>query len=813
MTFFYNLNKKLDEIRATPSKTHGQLNEHSVSAAEPNSKLAQALNERDMSRAAKGYEKYGKQGMQALAKAGREGKALDPVRAKYDKYDESQLNELSPELLKRARDKAGMKYAQADDRRDQKASDKYNRQDDKFNSALRKKQKDMDEGSIQGGVWTATPPKPGQPNVPAPTDPEGVPASKMTPTPKPAPVSKMPSVDTMGNATGISKSSALPPATKDVNKARVMPLPEQGNSPMTPKQKSFAKLAPPANKITFADKIAGAKKEVDEMLGDVAAEAIKGALTGGKKQVTGEGDFGPMEASTGDYSAKKARAGKDIGKPGKNFAKIEKSAGGGEKGKRIAGAVLNKLRHKGEMEEGWDDMERDVKSRMSARRVGDVTHGDKHDTQEIPGGRRVTRRVDPNTGYSVGADSDASADGEKRGRGRPKGADKGPERVTGKATKHKGGRKTNEGDLEITDRGEYDQEGDMAKDSIKTVVRHAQALEKILGDNDNLPEWVQSKLAKIESMMTAVDDYMQNQEDDEMTMGEEKTSTRDNRAEKAGKKVTKDIEYDEKKKDGIHGKKRGSEDARAEKAGKKVAKDIEYDEKKKKKTEEAGGTSTPTASSGFSFGQGIYDSVNRELEEMIAESMNVSMSSNSDGANGPTKSLTVTATDEDASYLAQILKSAGLRGGNEGGCGCGTSPCSCGSEAEHVDENSPDWPTNTETSHDALQYSGGLNKPKSTGQTTIPVIAGQDERTKGYGDGFDEVYEDDLTRLRKIAGIKEAKKEVEEEKTDEGNKFAFNVLKAKQAGKKEADLDGDGDMEKVKESILDIKHLWSEYKG
>ena len=50
------------------------------------------------------------------------------------------------------------------------------------------------------------------------------------------------------------------------------------------------------------------------------------------------------EGSTGDYSAKKAAAGKDIGKPGKNFAKIEKSAGGGEKGKRIAGAVLAKLR-------------------------------------------------------------------------------------------------------------------------------------------------------------------------------------------------------------------------------------------------------------------------------------------------------------------------------------------------------------------------------------------------------------------------------------------------------------------------------------
>jgi hypothetical protein len=48
-----------------------------------------------------------------------------------------------------------------------------------------------------------------------------------------------------------------------------------------------------------------------------------------------------------DYSAKKAAAGKDIGKPGKNFEKIAKKSGGGEKGKRIAGAVLAKLRAKG----------------------------------------------------------------------------------------------------------------------------------------------------------------------------------------------------------------------------------------------------------------------------------------------------------------------------------------------------------------------------------------------------------------------------------------------------------------------------------
>ena len=50
------------------------------------------------------------------------------------------------------------------------------------------------------------------------------------------------------------------------------------------------------------------------------------------------------------YSAKKAHEGKDIGKPGKNFAKIEKKAakkyGSKEAGKKVAGAILKKLRAK-----------------------------------------------------------------------------------------------------------------------------------------------------------------------------------------------------------------------------------------------------------------------------------------------------------------------------------------------------------------------------------------------------------------------------------------------------------------------------------
>ena len=51
------------------------------------------------------------------------------------------------------------------------------------------------------------------------------------------------------------------------------------------------------------------------------------------------------------YSAKAARKGKDIGKPGKAFAKIAASAGkrygSKERGEKVAGAVLAKLRAKG----------------------------------------------------------------------------------------------------------------------------------------------------------------------------------------------------------------------------------------------------------------------------------------------------------------------------------------------------------------------------------------------------------------------------------------------------------------------------------
>jgi hypothetical protein len=499
---------------------------------------------------------------------------------------------------------------------------------------------------------------------------------------------------------------------------------KEASKPMTPKQKSFAKLAPPTDKITFADKIAGAKQEVDEMLGDVAAEAMK---------------------------------------------------------KAIAGQTA-------EVDEGFAEMDAWLKQREKEKGTG------KFDKRKISTGTVYTRKMDDE-------ESDATDDeGNKivRGRGRPKGKDKGPERVTSKSYKYKSGRpaKTAE-DLDTdgvmmtrpsnmssegidpSERSEYDQEGESAKHDIKTIVRHAQALHKILGDDDNLPEWVQSKLAKIEGMMIAVDEYMQNQDGDEepiaekakskaqqkfmgmvhaaqkgekpaskevskvaKSMGkkdakdfastkhkglpnkvkEESTDKEDQKAEKAGKKVAKDIEHDEGHK--------GKDDNRAEKAGKKVTKDIEYDDKKDKeeKVKESN-------KGGYNFGGGVYESFNSKVENIITEGMNVSVNMSTGDDGQPTKSINISADGDDADKLAELLKMAGLdsMASEKQTCPqCGSNDCGC---TEVVDENSPDWPTNTETSDDAFQYAGGLNKPKSTGQTTIPVVASQLRRQVSMEEG------------------------------------------------------------------------------
>jgi hypothetical protein len=196
--------------------------------------------------------------------------------------------------------------------------------------------------------------------------------------------------------------------------------------------------------------------------------------------------------------------------------------------------------------------------------------------------------------------------------------------------------------------------------------------------------------------------------------------------------------------------------------------------------------------------------------------------------------------------LAVMLKSAGLGGqgrelqSDESCSTCGMPDCGCGDVQEAVDENSPDWPTNTETSPDALQYAGGLNKPKTDvagdGQTTIPntAVHTQDEdalRRMMEMAGLAEAAKPDFLDMDKDGDKEESMKKAVDDKEEDSVDESIQRMR-EMAGIKEAkkpdflDMDKDGDKEepmskavkdkeekKVDESIFALTNQWRAYKG
>jgi hypothetical protein len=685
MTFFYDLNKKLDSIREKPETTHGQ------------------LNERDMSRAAKGYEKYGKQGMEALAKAGRDGKALDPVRKKYDKYDEGAtgaavgagLGALAAgPLLAPLGGAAGAAlghYAEKGMDTEKTAKESMGDMAKKVGGMAKKvggKVLDKLGHGSDADMMRDLQRKMGVPQTgkkPKTTDEGAVGGAAGA---------------TLGGIGGALVAGAPGALAGSALGGAIGGAMEEDEASMTPKQKSFAKLAPPKDKITFADKIAGAKKEVDEMLGDVAAEAMKGALSGGQKKLD-KNNNGKLDAN--------------------DFAMLRKGA-----------------KQKTTEEDDDNPFTSYKKPRADRPKVGSIERGHKHDIEHTATGRKVTRRVD-DQGHSVGADDASDAEPQKRGRGRPSGTGS---KMGAKGPSGRSKLMTKENDV---DPGE-NQSGDL---------KAAMALLKKAG----------YKISKSDSKPESNND----------SAPKKKSS--------GSKPDFADVDGDGDKKESM----------------KKAAKEKGSSEDKPKKVKEEGGTGTPTASSGFGFGKGIYDSLNRDLEAMIAESMSINMSDSTEGG----KSLTITASDEDALKLGMLLKNAGLGGGGEEGSymggktfcpTCGSGDCGCGDIEKEIDENAPDWPTDEEGTEDAMMYSGGLNGPKSTGQSTVPVLASQENRQ--------HTYEAELQRMRDIAGIREAKKPDFLDVDKDGNK--------KEPFKKAVD---DKEEKKVEESIFALTNSWKAYKG
>lgn len=69
--------------------------------------------------------------------------------------------------------------------------------------------------------------------------------------------------------------------------------------------------------------------------------------------------------------------------------------------------------------------------------------------------------------------------------------------------------------LNEKDKGEYDYEGSMAKTQLRTMIDAAQALHDMLGDDENMPEWVQGKITKATDYIDTARDYMKSQAKEE----------------------------------------------------------------------------------------------------------------------------------------------------------------------------------------------------------------------------------------------------------------------------------------------------------
>jgi hypothetical protein len=472
------------------------------------------------------------------------------------------------------------------------------------------------------------------------------------------------------------------------------------------------------------------------------------------------------EVDEASYSAKAARAGKDIGKPGKAFATIAakagKSYGSKERGEKVAGAVLAKLRGKNEGNAFTAKLKstpKDGKFKLGDKEFTDTSNLEELDMKLLKGlqGAMSKGQKDPESernihkkyGYrsdrdDTGNDDDYDEHGNLKDKKKAKSNDDGPKKKgrpkgSGRKLGAKGptGRsklmRMKEDETQLVDKGEYDREGDMAKEQLHTIEAAAKELHSILSDDQNLPEWVQSKITKAMDYIDTARDYMASQGNhrEEMPVSEKAVS----------KQQQKFMGM-------AHAMQKGEKIKGASPELKKVAKtmkkgDVEDfaktkhkglpEKKKKEETDEstvAGSVATaPTggkAAKGMMFGKGVYESQIAESFEkklnMISEGMSINMSM---GENGQ-KSLTVNATDEDAMHLAQILKMAGLGGGSaQGGCGCGASPCSCEQMEEDI-ANSPE-PEMQSTDYMTKTIAGGLNKQKrdiaGDGQTTVPVTA------------------------------------------------------------------------------------------
>ena len=140
--------------------------------------------------------------------------------------------------------------------------------------------------------------------------------------------------------------------------------------------------------------------------------------------------------------------------------------------------------------------------------LGTDTHGiiGRGDTKKIGTRKKVKSMEDVDENYQVQKYTKGKKDGP------PKSFGGNLKKATAHATKMGGDHRVHkEAYNNAKDPGEYDQEGDMAKTQLRTMIDAAKELHGMLGKDDNLPEWVQNKITKATDYIYSVRDYLKSE--------------------------------------------------------------------------------------------------------------------------------------------------------------------------------------------------------------------------------------------------------------------------------------------------------------
>ena len=484
----------------------------------------------------------------------------------------------------------------------------------------------------------------------------------------------------------------------------------------------------------------------------------------------------PAGVSEAGYSAKAARAGKDIGKPGKNFAKIAKSSGGGEKGQRIAGAVLNKLRHPKESEGQVKE------TGMGGTVAGGIAPaaGQKTFAEASSGSHEAAWKAAGKAVHAImkkrGYTGSKTEEGYMWTKQTPRGTafididfdERDPETARWGEGELKGAKNKSywqSGNDNISDLAQVIgqlfanvKDGQPAMDEAdedgKPNFAKKDSKHKPDDDGDGVPDWADKKPGKDDNEESDDSEESDEEDDDKVLKKMKSHAGIEDKDDDSDKEESDDKPKKGKKPD--FGKKKDNdsddEDDSEEKSEKKDSGDSE--EKSKDK-------------SGTPYGKSVYESAfKKSLKTQLRESVNMNTSQDDTGK----KSVTVTATDEDADKLSELLKMAGLFSsqGYSSVCqGCGgvheAGACGAGIEVA-VDEaygdidvetnrdlaNSPDENYSDENTM-INTLSGGLNGRKSTGQSTGHVVNRQDSRQGIMGEA-QKVQEEARNRLWKLYG-------------------------------------------------------------